>query len=565
MSSTSDIYDVIIVGSGAGGGMAAYNLTKAGAKCLMLEAGGWFDAARDSKWLQWAYDAPNRGALDAGPVMDYFTAAVGGWRVEGEPYLTAPDTKWIWFRSRMLGGRTNSWGRISLRMGPYDFQPHSRDGKGFDWPIRYEDLAPYYDKTEELIGVFGSIEGKENLPDGKFMPPPAPRCYELLVQQACQKLHIPCIPSRLAVLTRPLNGRLPCHYVAQCGRSCRLGSNFSSPVVLLTPAQMTGNLEIRTDAMAREVLVGPDGLAQGVSYIDKKTRREVQVRGKIIVLAASACETARLLLNSRSSRFPDGLANSSGLVGKYLMDTVMSNVTGFIPKLMDLPPHNEDGVGGMHLYMPWWNYQSQLRNELPFSRGYHIEFDGGRHGMPMPGLLNGSEKILGGGYGLELKQNCRKLFGSLIRFSGRGEMIPNEKSYCEMDTHVVDQWGIPVLKFHFKWDADELLMARHMQQTFQEIVQTLGGQALESAGSAEDWGISQGGEGIHEVGGARMGNDPRTSVLNAHCQAWDCKNLFVTDGAPFVSLADKNPTLTIMALAWRTSEFIAEQVRKGNV
>lgn len=565
VSSTSDIYDVIIVGSGAGGGMAAYNLTQAGTKCLMLEAGGWFDAARDSKWLQWAYDAPNRGALDAGPVMDYFLAAVGGWRVEGEPYLTAPDTKWIWFRSRMLGGRTNSWGRISLRMGPYDFQPHSRDGKGFDWPIRYEELAPYYDKTEELIGVFGSIEGRENLPDGKFMPPPAPRCYELLVQQACDKLRIPCIPSRLAVLTRPLNGRLPCHYVSQCGRCCRLGSNFSSPVVLLTPAEMTGNLEIRTDAMAREVLVGPDGLAQGVSYIDKKTRREVQVRGKIVVLAASACETARLLLNSRSSRFPDGLANSSGLVGKYLMDTVMSNVTGFIPKLMDLPPHNEDGVGGMHLYMPWWNYQSQSRNELPFSRGYHIEFDGGRHGMPMPGLLSGSEKILGGGYGLELKQNCRKLFGSLIRFSGRGEMIPNENSYCEIDTHVVDQWGIPVLKFHFKWGAEELLMARHMQQTFQEIVHTLGGQAVESAGSAEDWGISQGGEGIHEVGGARMGNDPRSSVLNAHCQAWDCKNLFVTDGAPFVSLADKNPTLTIMALAWRTSEFIAEQVRKGNV
>ena len=562
--STSNAYDVIIVGSGAGGGMAAYNLTKAGAKCLMLEAGGWYDTARDSKWLEWEYDAPHHGG-DFKTRMGYFTAAVGGWQVPGEPYLSAPGTDWMWFRSRMLGGRTNSWGRISLRNGPYDFKPKGRDGKGFDWPISYDELAPYYDKTEELIGVFGSIEHIENLPNGKFLPPPAPRCYELLVQQACQKLHIPCIPSRLAILTRPLHGRPACHYVSQCGRSCRLGSNFSSPVVLLMPARMTGNLEVRTDAMVREVLTDPDGSATGVSYIDKKTRKEVQVRGKVVVLAASSCETARLLLNSRSSRFPDGLANSNGMVGKYLMDTVMSDVSGFVPRMMDLPPHNEDGVGGMHLYMPWWNLQKQKKNEMPFSRGYHIEFGGGRRGMPMPGVLSGTGKFVGGGYGEKLKENCRKLYGSFISLHGRGEMVPNEKSYCEIDNKVVDQWGIPVLKFHFKWGQDETLMARHMQDTFQHIIKTAGGEVVESAGPEQEWGISEGGQGIHEVGGARMGDDPKTSVLNAHCQAWDCKNLFVADGAPFVSLADKNPTLTIMALAWRTSEFIAEQVKKGNV
>ena len=558
-------YDVIIVGSGAGGGMAAYNLTKSGAKCLMLEAGSWYDAARDSKWLEWVYDAPHRGAVNTMDPMDYFTAAVGGWQVKGEPYLCAPGTEWMWFRSRMLGGRTNSWGRISLRNGPYDFKPYSRDGRGFDWPINYEDLSPYYDKTEELIGVFGSAEGLENLPDGKFLPPPTPRCYELFIQQTCQRLHIPCIPSRLAILTRSLNGRPPCHYVAQCGRCCRLGSNFSSPAVLLVPAQSTGNLEIRCDAMVREVLTGPDGRATGVSYIDKKSRKEVQVRGKVVVLAASSCETARLLLNSRSPRFPNGLANSSGLAGRYLMDTVMSDVTGFVPSLMDLPPHNEDGVGGMHLYMPWWNYQEQQRHELPFSRGYHIELGGGRRGMPMPGVLSGSEQLLGGGYGEKLKQDCRKLYGSLIRLHGRGEMIPNAESSCEIDNAVVDQWGIPVLKFHFKWGQDEILMARHMQETFQDIVKAAGGEIIESSGPERQWGISHGGQGIHEVGGARMGNNAKTSVLNSYCQAWDCKNLFVTDGAPFVSLADKNPTLTIMALAWRTSEFVAEQVRKRNV
>lgn len=558
-------YDAIIVGSGAGGGMVAYNLTKAGAKCLMLEAGSSYDAARDSKWLEWEYDAPHRGGGNYKDPMDYFLAAVGGWQVPGEPYLNARGTDWMWFRSRMLGGRTNSWGRISLRNGPYDFKPRNRDGKGFNWPLTYDELAPYYDKTEELIGVFGSMENIENLPNGKFLPPPAPRCYELLVQQACNKLHIPCIPSRLAILTRPLHGRPECHYVSQCGRCCRLGSNFSSPVVLLMPARNTGKLEIRTNAMVREVLTGPDGRATGVSYIDKKTRKEVQVRAKVIVLAASSCETARLLLNSRSGRFSNGLGNSSGLVGKYIMDTVMSDVSGFVPKMMNLPPHNGDGVGGMHLYMPWWGLQQQARHELPFTRGYHIEFGGGRRGMPMPGILSGTEKLVGGGYGEKLKQDCRKLYGSFIHLHGRGEMIPNEDSYCEIDNNVVDQWGIPVLKFHFKWGQDELLMARHMQETFQKIVKTADGEVIESAGPEDRWGISAGGQGIHEVGGARMGSNPKTSVLNSHCQAWDCKNLFVADGAPFVSLADKNPTLTIMALAWRTSDYITDQVKKGNV
>jgi choline dehydrogenase-like flavoprotein len=562
---TGDVYDAIIVGSGAGGGMAAYALTRAGAKCLMLEAGDWYDTAKDSKWLQWGYDAPHRGASKTPFGPGGFEAIVGGYDVEGEPYTCATGTDWKWFRSRMLGGRTNAWGRISLRNGPYDFKPYSRDGKGFDWPITYEELAPYYDKTEELIGVFGSAEGLENLPDGKFLPPPTPRCYELLIQKACEDLKIPCIPSRLAILTRPLNNRPACHYVSQCNRGCRMGSNFSSPDVLLYPAQLTGNLEIRCGAMAREVLTGPDGRATGVSYIDKQSGEEVAVRGKVVVVAASACETARLLLNSRSPRFPNGVANSSGMVGRYLMDTVMSDATGWIPSMMNLPAHNEDGVGGMHLFMPWWKYQDQLQGKLPFSRGYHVEIGGGRRGMPAPGLLTGSETLLGGGYGKDLKQRSRRLYGSLVGFHGRGEMIPNPQSYCEIDKSTVDKWGIPVLKFHFQWSDQEIQMARHMQETFQQIVTTMGGKVIESYGTDQQWGISAGGVGFHEVGGARMGNDPKTSVLNSHCQSWDCKNLFVTDGAPFVSLSDKNPTLTILALAWRTSDYIAAQVRKQNV
>jgi choline dehydrogenase-like flavoprotein len=558
-------YDVVIVGSGAGGGVAAQVLANAGAKTCILEAGEWFDCTKQSDMFAWPYNAPHRAAGSKEKPFGYFDATLfGGWEVPGEPYINAPGTDWMWWRARMLGGRTNHYGRISLRMGPYDFKPYSRDGKGFDWPITYDDLAPYYDKAEELIGVFGTQENLENTPDGKFQPAPAPRGYERVIKAACDKLKIPCIPSRLAMLTQPLNGRPACHYCAQCGRSCGVNANFNSPGVHIFPAMKTNNLEVRTGAMVREVLVGGDGLASGVSYVDKKTRQDVEVRAKIVVLAASCCETARILLNSKNSHFPNGVANSSGLVGRYIMDTVGSAVSGHIPLLEDLPPQNEDGVGGMHLYMPWWLYKEQKANKMPFARGYHIELGGGRT-QPGAGVLGGASHLIGGGYGLELKQNLRKIYGAQVHFSGRGEMIPNEDSYCEIDPHVVDQWGIPVLRFHFKWSQDEILQAKHMQETFQEIIETMGGVVIHKTGKDGDWGIAPGGMIIHEVGATKMGDNPKTSVLNQYAQAWDCKNLFITDAAPFVSNADKNPTLTITALGWRTSDYIVDQVKKLNV
>jgi len=565
-SDNTKTYDVVIVGSGAGGGVAAHVLALAGAKICMLEAGDWFDYRKQSTMFGWPYNAPHRAASSKEKPFGYFDATLaGGWRVKGEPYTNAPGSDWWWWRARMLGGRTNHYGRISLRMGPYDFKPYSRDGKGFDWPITYEDLAPYYDKAEELIGVFGSKEGLENTPDGKFLPPPAPRCYERIIQMGSEKLKIPCVPSRLAILTRPLNGRTACHYCAQCGRSCGVNANFNSPGVHIFPAMKTGNLEVRSGAMAREVVVGSDGLATGISYIDKRTRREVTVKGKIVVLAASCCETARILLNSKNSQFPNGVANSSGLVGRYLMDTVGSDVAGYLPILQDLPPTNEDGVGGMHLYMPWWLYKQQHEGKLPFARGYHIEIGGGRS-QPDAGIFGGAaEQYLDGGYGLELKRNLKRIYGIEIYFSGRGEMIPNDDSYCEIDPETVDEWGIPVLRFHFKWSQDEILQAKHMQETFQEIIKAAGGEVSSKSDAAQNWGIAPGGSIIHEVGAARMGSNPKTSVLNQYCQAWDCKNLFITDAAPFVSNADKNPTLTISALGWRTSDYIADQVKKLNV
>lgn len=558
------MYDVCVIGSGAGGGMAAKILTEGGLTVALLEAGGPLNPEKDFKMFQWPYDLPHRGVGAAGKAAENFSeflAPNGAWKIDGEPYTSAPGANFQWFRSRIVGGRTNHWGRIALRFAPVDFKSRTRDGIGEDWPITYDDLAPYYDKVESYIGVFGTKENVPSAPDGIFLPPPKPRCSELLVKKACDKLNITCIPARLAILTKPLNGRAACHYCGQCDRGCVTASNFSSSQVLIPPAMQTGKLTLITHAMAREILVGPDGKATGVSYIDKTTHTEKRISARAVVVAASACESSRLLLNSRSRLFPDGLANSSGQVGRNLMDSVGSDGYGYFPSMEKMPPHNHDGTGGMHLYMPWWKYDR--RNDFP--RGYHIEIGGGR-GMPGAGMFDDlCEEFQG--YGASLKATCRKRYGTTIGFSGRGEMVANQDTYCELDPDVVDQWGIPVLRFHFKWSDCELRQAKDMQETFKAIVEAAGGQYLTRTriDGPYPFGIQPGGRIIHEVGTARMGSDRKTSVLNGFCQAHDVKNLFVTDGAPLVTNPDKNPTLTIMALSWRASEHLLEEAKKGNI
>ena len=535
--------------------MAAKVLCEAGADVVMLEAGAMWDTEKDSKMSAWAYDSPRRGASTAERPFGEFDGCIGGWEIEGEPYTQAPGTTFDWFRARMLGGRTNHWGRISLRFGPDDFKRRSLDGLGDDWPIGYDDLKPYFDKLDRLVGIFGSAENLPNEPNGIFLPPPRPRCYELLIKQACDRLGVTCIPSRLSILTRPLNGRAACHYCGQCGRGCATHSNFSSPSVLLPPALATGRLRIIANAMAREVTTDESGLATGVSYINRTDRRDYAVRARIVVLAPSACESARMLLNSKSSRFPNGLANSSGVVGRYLTDSTGLSVSGYIPKMANGVAHNEDGVGGMHLYMPWW-----LDNKkLDFPRGYHIELGGGRRSAPSFGVMGGIQRFNGnGGYGKPLKDDYRKYYGSTVSFSGRGEMVPNDDTYCDLDPRVVDTYGIPVLRFHFKFTDHEYLQAKHMQDTFRQIIQELGGTPLSPMPSRESgYGLEAGGRIIHEVGTTRMGADPRTSVVNQFCQAHEVKNLFIADGGPFVSNADKNVTWTLLALSMRTAEYIA--------
>jgi len=573
---TAKVYDVVIVGSGAGGGMAAYMLSKAGANVLLLEAGGFWDPA-DPKYinqLKWSYESPRRGAATTRPFGD-FDAAWGGWQIEGEPYTVDPGTEFHWFRSRMLGGRTNHWGRISLRFAPNDFKRKTLTGVGEDWPIGYDDIAPYYDEVDKLIGVFGSKENLPNEPDGIFLPPPKPRLHELMLKKAAKGIGIPVIPSRLSILTKPINkDRGSCFYCSQCSRGCMVYADFSSSSVLVNPALKTGKVTLINNAMVREVLTDEKtGKATGVSYVNKIDLQEVSVQAKVVVLAASACESARLLLNSKSSRFPQGLANSSGVIGKYLNDSTGASRGGFVPALMDRKRYNEDGVGGMHVFTPWW-----LDNKnLDFPRGYHIEYWGGM-GMPAYGFGSGIEALNGiipgrdgktkpaGGYGASLKDDYRRFYGAYVGMAGRGEPVPLESNYCEIDPNTVDKYGIPVLRFHYKWSDYEVKQAKHMQDTFEEIIHSMGGIALgKKPGPENNYGLEAPGKIIHEVGTVRMGNDPKTSVLNGYQQAHDVKNLFVVDAGAFPSQGDKNVTWTILACSMRTSEYIIEQVKQNNI
>ncbi len=559
-------YDVIVVGSGAGGGMSAYHLTRSGLKVLMLEAGRDYDPVAETPMFNIPAQAPLRGTSTPDKPFGFYDATVdGGWEVPNEPYTVAEGSDpFVWWRPRMLGGRTNHWGRISLRFGPLDFKPRSRDGMGYDWPLTYDEVAPWYDRTEKLIGVTGAAApmGLTNTPDsppGCLLEAPPPRAFEIFYARAFKAMGIPVVPMHGAVVTQPMEGRNTCVFATPCGRGCALGANFQSTTVLIPPARATGNLTIRPNALVYQVDLDKAGKARGVSFVDRVTGEHHSATARAVVLAAGSGETARILLNSKSPAFPDGLCNAHGMVGRYLMDSVGVNVTSRFPALEGLPPTNDDGMSVEHTYVPWWGYDRQAA--LGFPRGYHIEIGGGRQmpSMALAGLLDPDDLSVGD----DLRAGLRNRFGSVISFNGRGEMIPNDDCWCELDPKVKDKWGIPVLRFHWRWGESETRQAAHMVQTFLEVTERLGGKPLSHVETDGRKAISKGGEMIHEVGTARMGGSERDSVVNPYGQAWAVPNLFVTDGAVLVSSPDKNPTLTILALAWRSSDHLVQLARQG--
>jgi choline dehydrogenase-like flavoprotein len=614
-------YDVIVVGSGAAGGQSAYTLTMEGAKVLMIEAGRIYDPLTETAMFQTPDMAPLRDAATTDKQHDFFDATInGGHTIPGEPYTNAsadPQLQMRWWRARMLGGRTNHWGRNAFRFGPYDFKARSHDGMGVDWPIGYEDMAPWYDKVERLIGVYGQNDGIENSPhspDGILLPPPKLRAGEMLAQQRAGKLGIPVIHIHRAVLTRPLDWRnLPakihpgnafaqrilaadmqkraaCFWATACSRGCSIRANYQATTVHIPPAMDTGNLDILPNAMAREVTLNAQGRATGVAYIDKTTGREEHVSARAVVLAAGAMESVRILLNSKSNLFPNGLANSSGRLGLAIMDNGGTGVRGHIPLLENMIPHNEDGAGGPHAYIPWWGYKDQREGKLDFTRGYYVSFQSGR-AMPTMGTAARIEGTTGGSYGRKFKEDARRYYGAFLGFTGQGQKIPDDRAFCELDPEVKDKWGIPVLRFHWYWSENEYRMAAHMQKTFASIIEAMGGKVLSMGrgqgrngadipNAANDFAAAGssgrrasidrrpvGGPGgpVHECGGAAMGDDPAKSVTNAWGRTWDVKNLYLADAATVPSNSSKNITQTIMALAWRACDNLFSEMKKGTL
>ncbi len=573
-------YDVIIIGSGAAGGMAGYQLAKAGLKVLMLEAGRALDPFKEFKTTEWPYATPERGGLPPGE----HSMSAAEYRMTDRPYGTAKPfdkyktvysyagnryskhsvvderehpftgTPYAWVRARVLGGKTNIWGRVSLRLSDYDFKARSHDGYGEDWPIGYRDVAPYYDKVDRLLGISGTTENLPQLPDSLYQRPIKLNCGEMILKRAIAPMGRHLIPGRAGVTTDGVANkyRHPCKGRGRCGRGCNLHSAFHSPTALVLPAQDTGNLELRPNSTVSEVLVDPKtGLASGARVIDSVTREVFDFRARIVVLAASTLESTRLLLNSKSSRYPNGLANSSGGVGHHFCEHIMGpGARGFLPMLRGRDVTNDDG-------RPTGLYIARFRNisdkHPNFVRGYG--FQGASGCSAFPSYAASLE-----GFGASFKARVREQYPTPINIGAFGEVLSRYENQVDLDPTVKDAWGIPALRFNYTFGENERAMARDMADTAEEMLKAAGCEDIRVTRDylTEGWSI-------HELGTARMGVDPKTSVTNAFGQTHDVKNLFIVDGSIFVSAGCQNPTWTILALAWRASDYALEEARRGNL
>ncbi len=575
----ADEFDVIIVGSGAGGGMMVHTLTAAGINVLLMEAGRRYDPETEAAMFQLPNEAPLRGEGTPDKNDGYFDATVdGGFEIPGQPYSSEGDG-FKWWRARQLGGRTHHFGRQVPRYGPEDFKALTYTGKQYDWPVSYEDMEPYYDRVETIMGLYGpdaddAVYNSPQSPNHIRQKPPAPRATEMVFAKACEKMGIKTMAHPTAVLTSPLNGRQACFYATNCIRGCTIGAAFDSVTAYIKPAEETGNLTILPNSIAYQVLTDDSGKkATGVRYIDKESKEQREITARVVVLAPSAMESSRILLNSKSDKAPRGLANSSGNVGKYLSDTTGSFLLIQIPAFENLPPHNEDGVSQPHLYAPWWLHGEEKKKAgANFVGGYKLEVDpygGARHGPPsmratFAQMLTGQKGL----YGKKLKDHMRQFYGSVMGIRCLGSMTVTENNYLTVDEDVKDKWGVPVPKFHWHWSDDDFRRAQHMNESLHELAKNMGGRVLRDGFDASRKArklISMGGTTNHEVGGCRMGDDPKTSVLNKHCQTWDVDNLYVADGAGFVTHSEKNPTLTIMALSMRAADNIIERLKNNEI
>jgi choline dehydrogenase-like flavoprotein len=578
---TSGPWDVIVVGSGAAGGMAAFQLATAGVKVLVLEAGRMLDHRREYRTMEWPYQSMRRGRVPPDhrpiavaeynfvdrpygnqPVFDKYkkvTSYTGNtfnrnWLVNEKEHPTT-GTPYSWVRARVLGGKTNFWGRGALRYGPLQFDAASRDGFDVDWPIRYDEVAPYYDKVDVLLGCSGTKEGLIQVPDGVFQRPHKLNCVEVHFKRAIAKMGRHYIPGRAGVTTDGLLNskyRTRCLGRGRCARGCDVGAAFHSPTALIYPARDTGHLTIRPYSIVSEVFLDErTGRAGGVRVIDANTREVMDFKAKVIVLGAGCLDSTRILLSSKSARHPQGMGNSSGLLGAYLSEHVMGpRASGFIPSRIGKEPTLDDGRP-ISPYVP--RFRNVTDKHPDFIRGYH--FQGGGGSGEFPGVANDLP-----GFGKSFKSSVRKYYPALLSIGGFGEVLPRKENRVSLDAEVKDAWGIPVLRFDYRFSDNEIKMAKDMADTAEEMMRAAGAENIKVERQLLPPGWS-----IHEIGTARMGTDPKASVTDKWCRLHDVPNVYVADAAPFVSGGTQNTTWSILAMCWRTMDYLKERLRAGDV
>lgn len=548
-------YDVIVIGTGAGGGMAIKTLCEAGLKVCALNAGRRLDPSKDFRnhRMPWdlkyrAFGDPHTRAQSYGYMDNEYVKGVWEHAIN---YTTAPGTEWMWPRCFAVGGKTNFWGRSSARFGDIDFKCASLDGYDVDWPVRYEEMSPYYTRVEKMIGVASTVQNRPSNPDGHYLPPMNFRCLDWILQAGAEKAGVPYLPDRIAQLTAPVNDHPPCHFCGNCTEGCDTGSFFSTPWFFLPLAEKTGNLELRTNAYAREILVDENGKARGVAYIDRDTRREVEVYARAVVVAASTVASARILLSSKSRHWPTGIANSSGELGRNLCDHIYGESgRGYLPQLLGQPSFPDNISDSTIAWMPRWQ---NLRHphEEKFIRGYSVYPGGGCGDFPwFYGHIEG--------FGSEFKRNIKRYYPAPISFTPQAPSLPSATNYVDLDPEVKDIYGVPAVRVHFKWGENELMMWEHSKQVCAEVIKAAGGEYLDAADQPNSPGYS-----LHETGCCRMGNDPKKFVTNRFGQAHDVPNLYVCDASVFLNCTDKTTTISILAFSLRTSEYLVEQFRRG--
>jgi choline dehydrogenase-like flavoprotein len=535
------MYDVCVIGSGPAGGVLSKELAEAGAKVVLVEAGRpmTYD---DFQYHAWPYQKPYRGTREHGsPAAAYPRELHNAIRYVDSDNVGVD-------RIRAVGGRSIHWNAVTLRFADRDFREHSLEGVEEDWPLTYQDLAPCYSHVEKMIGVTGSRENIDIIPDGEFLPPLRLRCSEEIVQRACGELGIRLIPTRKAVLTVPYDDRPPCHYCGRCMSGCDVGALFSTPVAMIPKAQKTGNFTLLPNRLARELLMDGEGRVKSVSLIDTETRKVEEVRASFFAICCGAPESARLLLNSRSPHFPNGLANSNDMVGRYLNGNVAGEIYGYLDELAGTPPVNNDGATD-HAYIPRFNH---LHGKKNYVGGFHYQLN-------YAGFLFPYQSRYLQGFGAQFKEQVRNLQPGFVQLGGWGKVMARPENRVTVDPHTLDSYGIPIPVIHFRFGPNDVALWNDIVQNGLEILHQAKAAKIFSTIPAPT------GFGSHEGGTVRMGKDTRTSVLNSYCQAHEVKNLFVVGGSAFTTFPEKNPTLTIMALAVRTARFISEEVNRGNL